>query len=85
MSEDPVNGWAWYQLAYANHSLGEYGGAIAANQRAAEFPGYRPKALYNLACAQSLAGEVEAAAGSLSEARAAGFLDRALIPGRNSR
>lgn len=72
---DPAQGKAWYQLGAAFHQLGSYEKASAANERAAAFPDLRHSALYNLACAQTLAGHIEKAAKSLEAALAAGFVD----------
>lgn len=75
VSEEPTNGQAWFQLAFARHSLGEYREAAEANERAAEFAQYRPTSLYNLACARSLLGDQEEAGAALDLAIEAGFLD----------
>lgn len=71
----PETGEAWFFLGYVRHASGDLEGAILAGQRAAEFPDLRATALYNVACAQSLAGQLDAAAFSLEEALAAGFAD----------
>jgi len=76
---NPENGEAWFRLAYARHSLGDHSGAAAANERASEFALYRPTALYNLACARSLLGELEEASAALDGALEAGFLDFDLL------
>ena len=75
VAADPTLGEAWFQLASARHGQKDWAGAIEANHKAAEFPSYRASALYNLACAQSLSGSLEAAAASLDRAVEAGFLD----------
>ena len=71
----PESGDAWFLLASAHHGLGQYGEAARVGERAAEFPELRPTALYNVACARALAGDLDDARRVLREARQAGFLD----------
>lgn len=71
----PAAGWAWFQLAGAHHSLGDYEAAAAAWRRAAAFSEQRPSALYNVACAEALLGRADQAAAALDQSLAAGFLD----------
>ncbi len=72
---DPAQGGAWYKLGYSWHHLGEYEKACLASERASAFPEYRPAALYNLACAQTLLGRIDEGGKTLDAALAAGFFD----------
>jgi hypothetical protein len=67
------NGRAWFRLGYALHAARDFDAAIGAHKRAAAFPRFRPVALYNLACAQCLKGDLDAAFASLQQAVAAGY------------
>ncbi len=69
----PDDARAWFRLGYAWHAAGELDRAIAAHKRAAEFPRYRAVAVYNLACALALQGDVDGALAELERALAAGF------------
>lgn len=71
----PDDGLAWYGLGLARHGLGDLDGAIEADKRAAALPDMRAEALYNLACAYGLKGELEPACEALARAIDAGFLD----------
>lgn len=75
VAADRAGGSTWYQLASVRHRQKDWEGAIEAGLRAAEFVEVRANALYNIACAQSMAGQIEAALLSLADCRAAGFLD----------
>lgn len=79
LAEDPENDIAWFQLAMAYHTAGRLEDAVAADTKAATFPRVRFSALYNLACAQSLLGDKDAAAATLQTALDAGFLDYDLV------
>ncbi len=72
---EPNNGEAWFYLAFSHHNDGQLRSAIRCGQRAAAFPSFRGTALYNIACAYSLLGELDPASESLQLAQAAGFLD----------
>ena len=76
---DPEAGEAWFYLGYVRHAQADYSGAIAAGERAAEFPEFRATAFYNVACARSLSGDLEGAAASLDAALEAGFIDLELM------
>jgi len=75
----PESGEAWFYLGYVRHALGDFEGAVAAGQRAAESPAFRATALYNVACAESLRGQLDAALEALEGALAAGFMDLDLM------
>ncbi|MCK6447561.1 MAG: tetratricopeptide repeat protein [Planctomycetes bacterium] len=75
----PDDGQAWHHLGYALHVQGELDAAIEAHRRASEFPAQRAPSLYNLACAQALKGDAEAAFHALDGALAAGFRDATLL------
>jgi beta-lactamase regulating signal transducer with metallopeptidase domain/Flp pilus assembly protein TadD len=66
----------WYKLGLMLHKLGEYDLAIEAWERAREL-GTKPGATtYNIACAQSLKGEIHSALVSLEQAVEAGYGSR---------
>ncbi len=71
--QNPASGRAWFNLGFAYHSLGDYGGARQAFEEAYRIGYRRGTSLYNLACGASLRGEVEEAFRLLAEAEAAGF------------
>lgn len=71
--EQPKNAEAWFRLGYSLHVLGQLDAAIAAHTKAAEFPDYRPVALYNLGCAQALKGNPDAAFDALNKSVDSGF------------
>jgi Flp pilus assembly protein TadD len=75
----PDDGLSWFDLSQAHHAAGAYEAALEFGRRAAEFPGYRPTCLYNLACSYALMGQADNAAAELEQAFAAGFLDYDLI------
>ena len=72
---DPSQGEAWFHLGFARHQQGEYEAACVAHERAAADPRFRPTALYNLACARTLLGQIKEGAEALETALEAGFLD----------
>jgi Flp pilus assembly protein TadD len=69
----PANADAWFKLGYSLHVIGELDRAITAHIKAAEFPSFRPVALYNLGCAQALKGNPDAAFEALGKAIDSGF------------
>ncbi len=73
--DDPDNGTAWFQLGYALHMTDQIDEAIKADTKAAEFPGTRILALYNLACAYATQGQTTDALRTLNQAYAAGYAD----------
>jgi hypothetical protein len=77
-AREPKNGQALQRLALAHQKLGEYPQAIAAYRRVIEI-GSNPTAMYNLACAHALAGELDPAFEWLDKALVAGFPQPALI------
>jgi tetratricopeptide (TPR) repeat protein len=69
----PTNGRAWFNLGYARHYSGDHSKAIDAFHRAIEF-GYKPPtSTYNIACANAMAGNKDAAFEWLDKAVEAGF------------
>jgi beta-lactamase regulating signal transducer with metallopeptidase domain/tetratricopeptide (TPR) repeat protein len=69
-----TQGKAWYEVGSALLSLRDFDRATDALHRAAEnLPNGKQNALYNLACAYSLAGQSGAALDALEEAVLAGF------------
>lgn len=79
VAERPDDGRAWHHLGYALHVQGELDAAIEAHRRASEFPAQRAPSLYNLACANALKGDADAAVQALDGALAAGFRDANLL------
>jgi tetratricopeptide (TPR) repeat protein len=70
---NPYNGQYWHNYGFALHSLKRYDEAIKAWAKSVEL-GYQPATgLYNLACANSLAGSKEEALTWLEKAIDAGF------------
>jgi hypothetical protein len=70
---NPHNGQHWQNYGFALHSLRRYDEAIKAWSKSIEL-GFRPETgLYNLACANSLAGRKDAALNWLQKAVDAGF------------
>ncbi|MCH7549315.1 MAG: hypothetical protein IH969_07265 [Candidatus Krumholzibacteriota bacterium] len=78
-NKNPEDGLAWATLANAWHSKGDYEKSVEMNRRAAQFPGVRPSARYNEACALSLLGRVDEAHSALETALEDGFLDFDLL------
>ena len=74
--ESPGDALFQFRLAYALHADGQFRRAVAAHQRAAEFPEYRAVSLYNLGCAHASLGNIDRAFEALHEALDAGFDDR---------
>ncbi len=72
---DPSEGEAWFELMNARHQLKDWAGAAQAGRHAVEFGAYRSTALYNLACALSLGGELDQARDALVASTEAGYLD----------
>lgn len=69
----PQNGQAVFLHAYALHGAGDLKAAHDRHLEAANFPQFRPVALYNHACVHSLWKETDIAIQSLQEAVDAGF------------
>jgi len=69
----PDNGEAWFKLGYCLHASGRLDEALVAHAKAAEFPQYRPVALYNLGCAHALKGNADAAFEALNKSIDSGF------------
>ena len=63
----------WFGLGYCLHMSGAYEKAIEAHKKAATFEATRGIALYNLACACSLAGRLDEAMEALHASQEAGF------------
>lgn len=79
LDADQNSGQAWYAYGLALHHKGDLDAAIEAHKKAATFPGVRPVALYNLACAYALKGDAQRALATLDEAVDAGFNNPGLI------
>ena len=69
---EPTNGRAWFQLAMARHSMGEYAKAVDAFMKVPAL-NTNPTVMYNLACAYSRLKEKDKAFEWLNKAIAAGF------------
>lgn len=70
---NPTDGQAIFMHGYALHGAGDLKAAHDRHLEAAEFPNFRPIALYNHACVHALWNEPDAAFVSLKEAMDAGF------------
>jgi tetratricopeptide (TPR) repeat protein len=69
----PTNGRGWFNFGYALHYSGDHSKAIDAFKRAIDF-GYKPPtSTYNIACANAMAGNKDAAFEWLDKAAEAGF------------
>lgn len=73
------DGRAWFMLGYSLHAAGKLDEAITVHRRAAEFPGVKKTALYNLACAYAHQGDQDRALEALQQAIDAGFIARKSI------
>ncbi|HEV3298889.1 MAG TPA: tetratricopeptide repeat protein [Planctomycetaceae bacterium] len=74
---NPYSGQHWYEYALALHSLKRHDEAIKAWDESVKL-GFQPTAaLYNIACANSLAGHTDEAIASLQKALDAGFAQEA--------
>lgn len=73
---EPDNADFAVQHAMSLHRAGHYEAAAAAHRRAAQFDVVRAPALFNLACAEALLGNTDAALDALGEAIDAGWRDR---------
>jgi hypothetical protein len=76
---DGANAAAWFGLGYCRHAQGEMEGALEAHAKAAGTPAYAATASYNAACACARLGRVDEAFGWLARARAAGFVNWAIV------
>lgn len=72
---DPKDSQAWHMLGYSLHTRGKLDEALAAHQKAAEFPETAPVAFYNIACVHALKGNVDASFAWLKKSVGAGFDD----------
>jgi hypothetical protein len=72
---EPENPRAWAMLGFALHSSGDYEAALAADQRAAEFPQTAPNAMYNAAMALARLGRPDEAFQWLGRAKETGKVD----------
>lgn len=73
------DGYLWYRLGYALHAAQRLDEAVEAHRQAARFDDFRSRGLYNLACAEALRGNPEAAMDALEGAVEAGFDNRAQL------
>jgi tetratricopeptide (TPR) repeat protein len=73
LRDHPDNGRGWFNLGYSRHYSRDHQKAIEAFQRAIEF-GYRqPTSMYNIACANAMLGNRDAAFEWLDKSVQAGF------------
>jgi len=73
LQNEPNNGRAWFNLGFALHYSSEHARAIDAFQRAIQ-SGYRPPtSMYNVACANAMLGNKDAAFAWLEKSYDAGF------------
>lgn len=76
---EPTNAKAWSQLGLLYHGQGQYDKAIAAYEAGESAGTPRWHARYNIACANALSGQTEAAFTALGQAVEAGFSDLKLL------
>jgi len=73
LRDNPTNGRGWFDLGYALHYSSEHARAIQAFEQAIQF-GYRsPTSMYNIACANAMMGNRDAAFEWLQKSVDAGF------------
>jgi len=72
IKNEPTNGRAWFQLAMARHSMGEYTKAVEAFLKVPSVS-TNPTVMYNLACSYSRLKEKDKAFEWLNKAITAGF------------
>lgn len=77
--DDPESGNAWHEWGYSSHMLGRSDDAISGFAVAAIHEETRANALYNLACAHSLADNAPLAQEYLRQAFSAGFDEFELV------
>lgn len=77
--KNPALPMAWFRLGYCLHVQGKLDDAIAAHEKAAEFPKLKGVALYNVGCAYALKGKPDFALGYLEKAVDAGFKDKEML------
>jgi putative intracellular protease/amidase len=73
VKQDDRDAEAWHHLGYALHALGKLDEALAAHQKAAEFPATKVKGTYNVACVHAMKGNKDEAFEWLRRAVDAGF------------
>ena len=76
-----AEGEEWYRYGYALHVTGNLQRALAAHERATDFPKVAPSAAYNLACAHALLGHPDEAFAALDRAVGLGFRGLAQMEG----
>ena len=69
----PTNGRGWFNLGYALHYSSEHAKAIEAFKQAIQFGYRKPTAMYNIACANAMMGQKDAAFEWLDKSADAGF------------
>lgn len=74
VEDDPQDASAIFYLGYALHADGQWKKAKDFHERATQFEGTRPAALYNWGCALALLGESDAALEKVRESIRAGFV-----------
>ena len=73
LREQPASGRGWFDLGFALHASGDHAKAIPAFERAIQ-NGYRqPTSMYNIACANAMMGNRDAAFEWLDKSVGAGF------------
>ncbi len=75
-SENPTMGGARYLLGYTQHAQQKYDAALANHLKAAEFPAFKGRALYNAACVYSIQNKIDLCLETLKKAIESGFGDR---------
>lgn len=73
LRDNPNNGRGWFNLGYALHYSREHAGAIQAFEQAIQFGYRKPTSLYNIACANAMMGNRDAAFAWLEKSLDAGF------------
>lgn len=73
LREQPNNGHAWFNFAYALHYSSEHARAVEGFERAAQLGYRKPTSMYNVACAHAMLNHRDAAFEWLEKALAADF------------
>ncbi|MFY9553169.1 MAG: tetratricopeptide repeat protein [Blastocatellia bacterium] len=73
LRKEPANGRGWFNLGYALHYASEHQRAIHAFEQAIQFGYRKPTSMYNIACANAMMGNRDAAFEWLQKSADAGF------------
>jgi Flp pilus assembly protein TadD len=73
LRDNPSNGRGWFNLGYALHYSSEHAKAIQAFEHAIQFGYRKPTSLYNIACANAMMGNTDAAFDWLQKSADEGF------------